>query len=186
MKEKMKISTFEIEGLVLIEPRLFSDDRGVFYETFQVNQFKEFISEDVNFVQDNESVSKKNVLRGLHFQNPPYAQGKLVRVVSGSVLDVAVDLRKDSPTYGKHQKVVLSGENKHLFWIPKGFAHGFLALEENTIFHYKCTDFYHPPSEQTILWNDETLSIDWQITDPIVSTKDQEGLKFSQFETPFI
>lgn len=182
----MNTSTFEIEGLVLIEPRLFSDDRGVFYETFQVNQFKEFISEDVNFVQDNESVSKKNVLRGLHFQDPPFAQGKLVRVVSGSVLDVAVDLRKNSPTFGKHQKVVLSGENKHLFWIPKGFAHGFLALEENTVFHYKCTDFYHPQSEKTLLWNDESLSIDWQIENPIVSAKDQEGLNFSLFESPFL
>lgn len=182
----MKISTFEIEGLVLIEPKLFSDDRGVFYETFQINHFKEFVSEDINFVQDNESVSKKNVLRGLHFQNPPYSQGKLVRVVAGSVLDIAVDLRKNSPTYGQHQKVILSSENKLLFWIPKGFAHGFLALEENTVFNYKCTDFYHPQSEQTLLWNDENLSIDWQITNPIVSTKDQEGFKFSQFETPFI
>lgn len=181
----MKISKFEIEGIVLIEPKVFADDRGVFYETFQVNQFKEFVSDDLHFVQDNESVSKKNVLRGLHFQNPPHAQGKLVRVVSGSVLDVAVDLRKDSPTFGKHQTVFLSAENKHLFWIPKGFAHGFLALEDNTVFNYKCTGFYHPQSEQTLLWNDKQLAIDWKITDPIVSTKDQDGLLFSHFESPF-
>ena len=139
----------------------------------------------IDFVQDNESISKKNVLRGLHFQIPPFAQGKLVRVVSGSVLDVAVDLRKGSPTYGKHEIVELSADNKRQFWIPPGFAHGFLSLEENTVFNYKCSNYYSPVSERTIKWNDPDLNIDWQINEPIVSEKDQNGLDFVNFVSQF-
>jgi dTDP-4-dehydrorhamnose 3,5-epimerase len=184
MKEKMKISTFEIEGLVLIEPRLFSDDRGVFYETFQVNQFKEFISEDVNFVQDNESVSKKNVLRGLHFQNPPYAQGKLVRVAKGSVFDVAVDLRVSSSSYGKWFGQELSADNHLQMWIPPGLAHGFLVLSDSAEFLYKTTDFYDPSSEKCLLWNDPTIAVQWPLSQipnpPQLNAKDLAGLSWGE------
>lgn len=180
----MNISTFDIEGLILIEPRVFRDDRGYFYESFNEKKFSEVIG-DVRFVQDNISQSKKNVLRGLHFQTPPHPQGKLVSVFKGKVLDVAVDLRKGSSTYGKHQIIELSETDNFLFWIPPGFAHGFLALEENTVFTYKCTDFYSPENEKTILWNDPSLNIDWRVTDPIISEKDKIGEEFSTFVSPF-
>lgn len=181
----MKLTTFDIEGLILIEPRTFHDDRGYFFESFNEEKYLGLLGADVHFVQDNISCSKKNVLRGLHFQSPPFAQGKLVSVLSGSVLDVAVDLRRNSATYGAHQVIMLSAENKFQFWIPPGFAHGFLSLEENSVFSYKCTNYYAPAHEQTLLWNDSELNIDWSINNPIISEKDIIGQDFSTFVTPF-
>lgn len=174
----MQVSKLPIDGLLLIDPKVFSDERGYFLETFNESKYKEIIGSEFSFVQDNLSCSGKGVLRGLHFQNDPFAQGKLVQVVKGSVLDVAVDIRKESPTFGQYFSVELSDQNHLQFWIPPGFAHGFLALEENTIFSYKCTSFYSPENERTILWNDETIGIDWGIDDPIVSKKDTIGEKF--------
>ncbi len=181
----MVLTKCKINGLFIIEPKVFEDSRGVFFETFNEKKFKEEIGIEFNFVQDNESISKKNVLRGLHFQLPPFSQGKLVRVVSGRALDVAVDIRKTSPTFGQHQLVELSAENKKQFWIPPGFAHGFVALEENTIFNYKCTNYYSPVSERTIQWNDPLLNIDWEVSQPIISEKDQKGLDFATFVSEF-
>jgi dTDP-4-dehydrorhamnose 3,5-epimerase len=181
----MKISKGALEGLLILEPRRFSDDRGYFFESFHQQQFESAVGSPVQFVQDNESVSAKNVLRGLHFQQPPHAQGKLVRVVQGRVLDVAVDLRKTSPTYGQHQLIELSGGNGLQFWIPPGFAHGFLSLEAGTIFSYKCTDYYHPETEGALLWNDMDLNIQWGNTAPIVSGKDAEAADFAIFASPF-
>lgn len=180
----MEIEEKEIKGLIEIFPKVFGDQRGFFLETFNESRYNEILK-NVQFVQDNFSSSNKGVLRGLHFQKPPYSQGKLVQVITGSALDVAVDLRKDSDTYGQHVKVILSSEKRNQFWIPEGFAHGFLALEDNTIFSYKCTNYYNPQSEVTILWNDRNLKIDWQIDNPIISPKDNEGVLFKDFDTPF-
>jgi len=180
----MKFNKLDIEGLVVIEPNVFEDDRGYFFESYNYEEFKKNGVVDV-FVQDNQSKSQKDVLRGLHFQKPPYAQSKLVRVVQGSVLDVAVDLRKDSKTYGQYYSVVLSAENKKMFFIPAGFAHGFLTLEDNTIFSYKCSNVYHSASEDTILWNDKDINIDWGINQPILSEKDIQANSFNQFKSPF-
>ncbi|MCH2223316.1 MAG: dTDP-4-dehydrorhamnose 3,5-epimerase [Crocinitomicaceae bacterium] len=181
----MKVERTSIEGLLILVPRVFSDDRGSFFESFNQGLFNEFIGEQIEFVQDNQSISSKNVLRGLHFQNPPYAQGKLVRVIKGSVIDVAVDIRKDSATYGQHVAVELSEKNNKQFWIPPGFAHGFLALEDDTIFAYKCTNNYSPSSEGCLLWNDSDIKIDWNIDNPIVSLKDEEGEEFCNFVSQF-
>jgi dTDP-4-dehydrorhamnose 3,5-epimerase len=180
----MDFKTFEIEGLVEFLPRVFRDDRGYFLETFSMKWF-EPLGIQPNFVQDNQSVSKKGVLRGLHFQKPPFAQAKLVRVSSGRALDVAVDLRKDSPTYGQHVTCVLDAELQNVFYIPEGFAHGFVALEDNTTFLYKCTDFYNPASEGGLLWNDPELGIDWGIENPLVSPKDEVLPMLRNFESPF-
>lgn len=180
----MNVRTFEIEGLKLIEPKIFNDERGLFYESFNANKYKEILG-DVDFFQDNISTSKKNVLRGLHFQSPPYAQGKLVTVLKGSVIDVAVDIRQGSSTYGKHIVAELNEINKHQLWIPPGFAHGFLSLEEGTIFSYKCSNYYSPQHENTLLWNDPNLNINWRIKDVIISTKDKEGQEFINFVSPF-
>ena len=175
----------EIDGVIIVEPRVFSDARGYFFESYNKERFaKEGLM--MNFVQDNESKSSKGVLRGLHFQKPPFAQGKLVRVVKGSVMDVAVDLRKDSPTYGRWESRILSEDNKEMFWIPEGFAHGFLTLEDNTIFNYKCTNVYNKESEGCILWNDPDINIEWNIENPILSEKDKLSPLFKEFETPFI
>lgn len=168
----MNIERFEIEGLALIEPRVFEDERGYFFETFSERLMKE-IGVDVSFVQDNLSRSNKGVIRGLHFQRPPFAQDKLVRVVRGEVLDVAVDLREGSPTYGKHQSVILSDSNHKMLFIPKGFAHGFSVLSDEVIFEYKVSAPYHPESEGGIIWNDPDLGIDWMVSNPIVGKKDQ-------------
>lgn len=181
----MNIIKTKIEGLLIIEPTIFKDNRGEFIVPFQDNIFNEIINDKVNFTQDNESISAKGVLRGLHFQNPPYEQGKLVRVVRGSVLDVVVDIRRDSATYGKHVEVELSAKNKLMFWIPPGFAHGFLALEENTIFSYKCTNYYSAESEGHLLWNDPDLAIQWRITTPILSEKDSNAARFNTFASQF-
>lgn len=181
----MEIERFEIEGLILLKPRVFSDERGYFLETFNLRSFLKSTGLDVDFVQDNESQSAKNVVRGLHFQLPPFDQGKLVRVVRGKVKDVAVDLRKNSPTYGRHQSVILSEKNKHQFYIPPGFAHGFSVLEDQTIFSYKCTGYYHQESEVVLQWNDKDLNIDWEVETPVLSKKDLEGnLTLKQFTPP--
>lgn len=180
----MKLIETSIPGLIIIEPKVFGDGRGYFFESFQKEKFRE-LGLDHEFVQDNESRSSKNVLRGLHLQAPPYAQGKLVRVVSGSVLDVAVDVRKNSPTYGKWEAIEISGENKKMIWIPEGFAHGFLVLEDDTIFQYKCTEYYDKSSERGIRWDDPELAIDWGIKDPILSEKDIRAPLFKDFTSPF-
>lgn len=180
----MEIIKTSIEGLLVIKPDVFRDDRGYFYESYNKERFaKEGLT--MNFVQDNESKSSKGVLRGLHFQKPPYAQGKLVRVVKGAVWDVAVDLRKNSPTYGKWESRLLTEENKEMFWIPEGFAHGFVTLEDDTIFNYKCTNIYNKESEGSILWNDPDININWDIENPILSEKDKISPLFKNFETPF-
>ncbi len=181
----MEIKDCDIKGLFLIKPTVFEDQRGSFFESFNLKKYKEILGNDIDLVQDNLSVSKKNVLRGLHFQTPPFAQGKLVSVLRGSVLDVAVDLRKKSTTFGKYFSVKLSEVNHLQLWIPPGFAHGFIALEENTIFSYKCSNYYAPHNEQTILWKDESLAIDWKITQPIISQKDEQAINFADFDSPF-
>jgi len=173
-----------ISGLKLLQTTLFNDERGYFFESYHSETFKKLGIND-DFLQDNQSCSKKNVIRGLHLQVPPFAQAKLVRVVRGAALDVAVDLRKDSATFGQYFSVLLSEENKLQFYIPEGFAHGFAVLEENTIFVYKCSNIYHKESERTILFNDNDLNIDWQINNPIVSEKDLQGIRFKYFITPF-
>jgi len=179
----MQVLKTKIPGLLIIKPDVFEDERGYFFETFNKEKFAGNIENE--FVQDNESSSQKGVLRGLHFQNPPYAQGKLVRVIKGAVLDVVVDIRKKSPTYGQWNSIVLSEENKTMFWVPPGFAHGFLTLENNTIFSYKCTQFYNKESEGSILWNDPILNIDWEIDEPILSEKDKIAPEFKNFISQF-
>lgn len=170
----MEIIKTAIEGVIIIEPRVFNDDRGYFFESFSQHEFEEKVSKTV-FVQDNESKSCYGVLRGLHFQKPPYAQSKLVRVVKGSVLDVAVDIRKGSSTFGQHVAVELTEENKRQLFIPRGFAHGFVVLSPEVVFQYKCDNFYAPQHEGAILWNDPDLAIDWRIPveDIILSEKDK-------------
>jgi dTDP-4-dehydrorhamnose 3,5-epimerase len=180
----MQHYTSDIPDLIILQPNLFGDERGHFFESYNKKVFQE-IGIDAEFVQDNQSMSHKNVLRGLHFQNPPYDQGKLVRVIKGAVMDVAVDLRKGSPAYGKHFSLELSEANKTMMWIPPGFAHGFLTLEDHTIFHYKCTGYYNKNAESGIIWNDPDLNILWNVTDPIVSGKDLELPAFSSFNSLF-
>ena len=173
-----------MEGLLIIKPQVFEDDRGYFFESFNQEKFLK-AGLDLKFIQDNESKSKKGVLRGLHFQAPPFAQGKLVRVIRGSVLDVAVDIRRGSPTYGKWESVVLTGTNKWMYWVPAGFAHGFVTLEDDTVFFYKCTNVYNKASEGSVLWNDPDLNIDWGISDPVISEKDKVAPRFRDFVSPF-
>ncbi len=170
----MNVIATDIEGVVIIEPRIFTDDRGYFFESFSERDFNKQVR-TVRFMQDNESRSSFGVLRGLHFQKPPFAQSKLVRVVKGAVLDVAVDIRKGSPTFGQHVAVELTAENHRQFFIPRGFAHGFSVLTEDVVFQYKCDNFYAPQSEGAIAWDDPTLGIDWQIpADKIIlSNKDK-------------
>ncbi len=180
----MEILETKIKDLLIIKPRVFEDARGYFFESYNKDVFtKHHIH--VDFVQDNQSLSHRGVLRGLHFQSPPFAQGKLVRVITGAVLDVAVDIRKNSPTYGEHVTIELTEENKTMFYIPPGFAHGFATLRDNTIFSYKCTQTYHKESEGTVLWNDSDLKIDWQLENPLLSDKDMNGIIFKSFESPF-
>lgn len=183
--KNMELVKTTIDGLLIIKPDVFKDERGYFFESYNKERFAK-AGLNMDFVQDNESKSDKGVLRGLHFQKPPYAQGKLVRVIKGSVMDVAVDLRKESPTYGKWESVVLTEENKLQFWIPEGFAHGFVALEDNTIFNYKCTNVYNKESEGSILWNDPDINISWNIDNPILSEKDKISPLFKNFKSPFI
>jgi len=182
----MDIIKTNIEGVLLIIPSVFGDDRGYFFESYSEKKFSSVVK-DIRFVQDNESKSCKNVVRGLHFQKPPHSQSKLVRVVKGKVLDVAVDIRTGSPTYGKHFAVELSEENHYQLFIPKGFAHGFAVLSEEAVFQYKCDEFYAPDSEGAILWNDPELNIDWRISaeDAIVSPKDRKNPLLSEIESVF-
>ena len=177
----MKINRLGIEGLLLIESEVFSDDRGYFIEIFNEKRFAE-LELPSDFAQDNLSVSKKNVIRGLHFQEEPHAQGKLVRVIRGAALDVAVDIRKNSPTFGKHEAVMLTESNNHLLWIPQGFAHGFAALDDNTVFHYKCTTLYNKSAESGILFDDTELAIKWNVKNPVVSPKDLELMTFADYK----
>ena len=169
----MTFKPLQLEGLVLIEPKILTDSRGYFFESWHEKRFADN-GLNLSFVQDNESCSAKNVLRGFHFQISPFDQGKLVRVIKGAVMDVIVDVRKNSATYGKHLKVLLDDKERKMLWIPSGFAHGFLSLEENSVFVYKCTNVYDKASEKGILWNDPDLNIDWGITHPLVSEKDME------------
>ena len=174
----MNIIKTSIEGVVIIEPRLFKDERGYFFESFNQREFEEKVCK-TTFVQDNESKSGYGVIRGLHYQKPPFAQSKLVRVIKGAVLDVAVDIRKGSPTFGQHVAVELTEENHRKFFIPRGFAHGFSVLSEEVIFQYKCDEFYHPEAEGAIAWNDAELGIDWKIPleKVLVSEKDSKHLR---------
>lgn len=173
----MEASEFELPGLMLFEPKVFADDRGAFFESFNDRAFREATGFAAPFVQDNHSVSHKGVLRGLHSQRHPHEQGKLVRVVAGAVFDVAVDIRVGSPKFGRWAGVELSAANRRQFWIPPGFAHGFLALEEGTEFVYKVTDYWDRESERTIRWNDPAIGIDWPLggREPILSAKDAAG-----------
>lgn len=180
----MKIIETEIQGLFIIEPDVYGDSRGYFFESFNKRRFEEQTGINVDFVQDNESRSTYGVVRGLHFQKPPHAQAKLVRVVSGRVLDVAVDLREGSPTYGKHVAVELSGENHRQVFIPKGFAHGFSVLSEEAVFQYKCDDYYAPETEGAVAWDDPDIAIDWRIPadDMILSEKDKKHPRLSELK----
>jgi dTDP-4-dehydrorhamnose 3,5-epimerase len=179
----MKVTPLKIPDLLLIEPRVFEDARGFFFESFREDVFKKETSLNVSFVQDNHSKSSKGVLRGLHYQLPPHAQGKLVRVIQGEVLDIAVDIRESSPTCGQYIAEILSSENKKQLYIPEGFAHGFLTLSDTSEFLYKATDFYHPKSERCILWNDATLNINLPKDLNIqVSPKDLLGQTFKSSE----
>ena len=177
----MKVTPLKIPNVLLIEPRVFEDVRGFFFESFRDDIFKKETSLNISFVQDNHSKSFQGVLRGLHYQMPPYAQGKLVRVIQGEVLDIAVDLRQSSPTCGQYIAEILSGDNKKQLYIPEGFAHGFLTLSETSEFLYKTTDFYNSKSERCILWNDAYLNINWPKNTGIkVSEKDLQGSKFKE------
>ena len=182
----MKVIKTKIDGLVIIEPKLFVDERGYFFESFNQRDFTSAVG-NVTFVQDNESKSSYGVLRGLHFQLPPYSQSKLVRVIEGKVLDVAVDLRKSSPTYGQYVSVELTADNHRQLYIPKGFAHGFVVLSQQAVFQYKCDEFYHPEAEGAIAWNDPAINIDWQIPaeDIILSAKDKIHPMLHDITSPF-
>lgn len=182
----MKFIKTKIEGLTIIEPTVFEDTRGYFLESYNENKFEEVVGK-TSFLQDNESKSSKGVLRGLHFQKPPFDQAKLVRCIEGEVLDVAVDIRKNSKTYGEHVAVLLSGENKRQLFVPRGFAHGFVVLSDSAIFAYKVDNTYAPNYDAGIRWNDKELNIQWGIEDSelLVSEKDSKLLFFSEFESPF-
>jgi len=180
----MKLIETGISDLVVLQPNVWKDDRGYFFESYNDQTFSS-LGLHLNFKQDNQSFSQKGIIRGLHFQTGAYAQGKLVRVIQGSVYDVAVDLRKDSPTFGKHFGIVLSENNFTMLYVPPGFAHGFSVLENNTIFFYKCTEVYNKESEGGIIWNDPDLEIDWKVDHPILSHKDQLLPSLKQFISPF-
>lgn len=183
---KMEVIKTAIEGVVIIEPKVFRDARGYFFESFSQREFEEKVR-PINFVQDNESMSSYGVMRGLHFQIPPYTQSKLVRCVKGKVLDVAVDIRKGSPTYGQHVAVELSEDNHRQFFVPRGFAHGFAVLSETAVFQYKCDNFYAPQADGGISINDESLGINWQIPldKAILSEKDIKHLCLKDLDSPF-
>lgn len=183
----MNIIKTEIEGPLIIEPRIFGDSRGYFFESFNARDFEEQTGIKETFVQDNESKSTYGVVRGLHYQLPPYAQAKLVRVVQGAVLDVAVDIRRTSPTYGQHVAVELTADNHRQFYMPHGFAHGFAVLSETAVFQYKCDSYYHPEAEGAIAWDDPSLSIDWRIARDrvLLSDKDRHHPLLRDIASPF-
>ena len=176
----MKVTPLNIPDVLLIEPQVFGDERGFFYESFNQNKFEEAIGRKIDFVQDNHSKSVRGVLRGLHYQLTPKAQGKLVRVIQGEVFDVAVDLRQSSPTFGKWVGGILSSDNKKQLWIPEGFAHGFLTLSDTAEFLYKTTDFYSKNHEEAIQWNDKIIGIDWPMNEVSLSSKDKAALSFKE------
>ena len=176
----MKVTPLAIPDVLLIEPQVFGDDRGFFFESFNQNKFEAALGHKINFVQDNHSKSVKGVLRGLHYQLPPKAQSKLVRAIQGEVFDVAVDVRHSSPTFGKWVGEILTGQNKKQLWIPEGFAHGFLTLSDTAEFLYKTTDFYSKDHEQVIIWNDETIGIEWPSDKPSLSDKDLKAVLFNK------
>lgn len=182
----MEVIKTKLDGVVIIEPRVFKDERGYFFESFSQREFDEKVR-PINFVQDNESMSSYGVMRGLHFQKPPYTQSKLVRCVRGRVLDVAVDIRKGSPTYGQHVAVELTEDNHRQFFVPRGFAHGFAVLSETAVFQYKCDNFYAPHADGGISIQDHTLGIDWQIPvdKAILSAKDLQHPMLNDYDTPF-
>ena len=175
----MKVSKLPLKDCLVIEPDVFDDERGSFHETYNSNKYTNILGHDIVFVQDNHSYSRQNVLRGLHYQKN-YPQGKLVRVIRGEVFDVAVDLRKNSTTFGKWYAIVLSETNKKQFWIPPGFAHGFCVLSKFAAFEYKCSEYYFPDDEETIIWSDSTLDINWPIENPNLSKKDALGKSFTE------
>ena len=183
----MKVLKTAIEGLLIIEPTVFSDSRGYFFESYNKQRFKDETGLDIDFVQDNESMSSYGVMRGLHFQRPPFSQSKLVRCVKGKVLDVAVDIRKGSPTYGQHVAVELTEDNHRQFFVPRGFAHGFAVLSQTAVFQYKCDNFYAPQADGGINIKDDTLDIDWQIPmdRAILSDKDLKHPNLADFDSPF-
>ena len=176
----MKVTPLSIPDVLLIESQVFTDDRGFFFESFNQNKFEDAMGKKINFVQDNHSKSVKGVLRGLHYQLSPKAQGKLVRVIQGEVFDVVVDLRQSSPTFGKWVSEILSADNKKQLWIPEGFAHGFLTLTDTAEFLYKTTDFYSKDHEEAIQWNDKTICIDWPMKEVLLSSKDNAALSFKE------
>ena len=181
----MEIIKTSLEGVLLVKPRVFGDNRGHFFEYYNENNYN-FLSNGESFVQENQSLSHKDVVRGLHLQLAPHSQGKLVRVVTGAVLDVVVDTRKNSSTFGKHLTLELNDENNYLLFIPGGCLHGFTTLKNNTIFAYKCTNFYNKDSEVTVMWNDSELAIDWQCNNPIISDKDKFGIPFIDFINKYL
>jgi dTDP-4-dehydrorhamnose 3,5-epimerase len=180
----MDIQRFDIDGLLLIKPKVFGDERGYFFESFNKKRFDEAVGYEVNFIQDNESKSSYGVLRGLHFQRPPFTQAKLVRVIEGEVLDVTVDLRIGSSTFGQFQSVILSGENKHQFFIPRGFAHGFIVISKTAVFAYKVDNEYAPTYDDGIIYNDESLAIDWNVPEEFIqlSLKDKQLQSFNSYQ----
>ena len=182
----MNVIKTDIEGVVVIEPRVFDDARGYFFESYSKRRFDEAVR-PIEFVQDNESMSTRGVIRGLHFQRPPFSQSKLVRCVRGAVLDVVVDIRRGSPTYGSHVAVELTGENRRQLFVPRGFAHGFAVLSDEAVFQYKCDNYYHPESEGGISIADRSLGIDWRIdpAEAILSEKDLRNPMLRDFESPF-
>ena len=181
----MRVVEKALNEILVIEPKVFNDARGLFFESFNNNLFNEIVGKEINFSQDNHSLSSINVIRGLHLQAPPFEQGKLVRVSYGKVYDIVVDVRFGSSTYGQHFGVELNDENKLMLWIPPGFAHGFSVLQNNSVFLYKCTNSYNKTAEMTLLYNDPDLGIDWKVNSPIVSEKDMIGVRLNDFKSPF-
>ena len=183
----IEVKKTDIEGVLIIEPKVFSDARGYFLESFNAKEFTEKTGLNINFVQDNESMSSYGVMRGLHFQRPPFTQSKLVRCVKGAVLDVAVDIRKGSPTYGQHVAVELTEDNHRQFFVPRGFAHGFAVLSDTAVFQYKCDEFYHPEADGGISIIDDSLGIDWRIPTEkaLLSEKDTKHAMLKDFDSPF-
>jgi dTDP-4-dehydrorhamnose 3,5-epimerase len=180
----MEVIETKLKGVLVLKPKVFEDARGYFFESYNENLFRQ-AGLNLSFVQDNQSLSQKGVLRGLHFQDNPHAQGKLVRVITGAVYDVAVDIRKSSPTYGQWFGLELTGKNKWMMYVPEGFAHGFATLEDNTIFSYKCTNFYNKAAEDCLLWNDPDIGINWNLENPLLSEKDLQGKKIKDFVSLF-